>query len=151
MLWQNSKSSSDEDIENRGSSCRLVFSGFGVDSRLCITSRLIPGAASRLSSCSFTGMQNRNTSLGIILSPTWGPLGKAFMLHVCECSRVFLYEVDQVLSVCTDFLPVPPVCASGAHSGAVGDWWLSCVEVGWGNGLRHLACLPNSVLTPRDR
>lgn len=42
-----------------------------------------------------------------------------------------------------------PACASGAHSGAVDDWWLSCVEEGCGNSLEHLACLPNSVLTPR--
>lgn len=41
-----------------------------------------------------------------------------------------------------------PACVSGAH-GTVDDWSLSCVEVGWENGLQHLACLPNPVLTPR--
>lgn len=144
MLWQNSKSSSDEIIGNRGSSCRHIFSWFGVGSSLCITSRLFPGAASRLSSCSFTVCKTGAPALAIfVLSPTWGPLGTTFMLHECECSSVSRWGRPGAVHVHR-----LPACVSGAH-GAVDDWWLSCVEVGWWNGLQHLACLPNPVLTPR--
>lgn len=89
-------------------------------------------------------MQNRSTRLGIVLSPTWGPLGTTSMLLVCKCISVSLWSRPGAL--CMSKLPA---CASVAHSGKVGNWWLSCVEVAWGNGLGHLACLPNPILTPR--
>lgn len=117
---------------NGGSSCKHIFRGFGVDSLDSPHhSRLLPGRLLIFPQAPSLYAEQEH-HLGVVLWPTWDLWERHSCYMFANAAECFLDEVDQVLSVCTDFLPVLPACASGAHSGAVGHWWLSCVEVGWG-------------------